>query len=165
MSAAIATDLRLLAGQLLMTAIPGTELDAAIAQWLQQNGIRAVCLHAANLRDAAQLNRLSTDLRRALGPQALIAIDPAGMPAAYPAWLPQPPNAMDLCAIGDAELANGTGAATARGLRALGINWLLAPLLNLDAAAAQAPDAAHAFGRSEERRVGKECRSRWSPYH
>ena len=23
----------------------------------------------------------------------------------------------------------------------------------------------HAFMRSEERRVGKECRSRWSPYH
>src|SRR5438876_12215130 len=24
---------------------------------------------------------------------------------------------------------------------------------------------AHLAGRSEERRVGKECRSRWSPYH
>ena len=24
---------------------------------------------------------------------------------------------------------------------------------------------AEAFNRSEERRVGKECRSRWSPYH
>jgi len=23
----------------------------------------------------------------------------------------------------------------------------------------------HEFARSEERRVGKECRSRWSPYH
>ena len=23
----------------------------------------------------------------------------------------------------------------------------------------------HGRGRSEERRVGKECRSRWSPYH
>ena len=23
----------------------------------------------------------------------------------------------------------------------------------------------HAYNRSEERRVGKECRSRWSPYH
>ena len=23
----------------------------------------------------------------------------------------------------------------------------------------------HYFPRSEERRVGKECRSRWSPYH
>src|SRR2546430_13558091 len=26
-------------------------------------------------------------------------------------------------------------------------------------------DAARAVERSEERRVGKECRSRWSPYH
>ena len=26
-------------------------------------------------------------------------------------------------------------------------------------------DAAKAVLRSEERRVGKECRSRWSPYH
>src|SRR3989441_10807410 len=25
--------------------------------------------------------------------------------------------------------------------------------------------ASHRSGRSEERRVGKECRSRWSPYH
>ena len=24
---------------------------------------------------------------------------------------------------------------------------------------------AHNYERSEERRVGKECRSRWSPYH
>ncbi len=146
MSAAIATDLRRLAGQLLMTGIPGTELDAATAQCLQASGVRAVCLHAANLRDAAQLTRLNADLRRALGQQALIAIDPAGMPPAYPAWLPQPPGAMDLCALGDAELANGTGAATARGLRALGINWLLAPLINLDTGAAQAPGAAQAFG-------------------
>ncbi|MBH1997267.1 MAG: hypothetical protein I8H69_19575, partial [Burkholderiales bacterium] len=58
MSAAIATDLRRLAGQLLMTGIPGTELDAATAQWLQASGVRAVCLHAANLRDTAQLTRL-----------------------------------------------------------------------------------------------------------
>src|SRR5258708_35996312 len=26
-------------------------------------------------------------------------------------------------------------------------------------------DRAHQAARSEERRVGKECRSRWSPYH
>ena len=26
-------------------------------------------------------------------------------------------------------------------------------------------DAAAVVGRSEERRVGKQCRSRWSPYH
>src|SRR3712207_9183904 len=27
------------------------------------------------------------------------------------------------------------------------------------------PEARHEAWRSEERRVGKECRSRWSPYH
>ena len=27
------------------------------------------------------------------------------------------------------------------------------------------PNARRHVGRSEERRVGKECRSRWSPYH
>ena len=26
-------------------------------------------------------------------------------------------------------------------------------------------DSGYGTGRSEERRVGKECRSRWSPYH
>src|SRR2546429_3070492 len=30
---------------------------------------------------------------------------------------------------------------------------------------ANALPVAQAAGRSEERRVGKECRSRWSPYH
>src|SRR2546426_10331036 len=29
----------------------------------------------------------------------------------------------------------------------------------------EAPDDIHALERSEEHRVGKECRSRWSPYH
>src|ERR1035437_10616166 len=29
----------------------------------------------------------------------------------------------------------------------------------------QSGDLARSLGRSEERRVGKECRSRWSPYH
>ena len=30
---------------------------------------------------------------------------------------------------------------------------------------AEAYDTEKMAGRSEERRVGKECRSRWSPYH
>ena len=29
----------------------------------------------------------------------------------------------------------------------------------------KSPISADYIGRSEERRVGKECRSRWSPYH
>src|SRR3712207_9515471 len=35
-----------------------------------------------------------------------------------------------------------------------------------EAVAAAVPDGRHrSLDRSEERRVGKECRSRWSPYH
>src|SRR2546427_3331883 len=46
----------------------------------------------------------------------------------------------------------------------------LAMLLAATTVAAQDYDAAHipalrCESRSEERRVGKECRSRWSPYH
>ena len=34
-----------------------------------------------------------------------------------------------------------------------------------DYSGSQALKALREEGRSEERRVGKECRSRWSPYH
>src|SRR3712207_9176430 len=34
-----------------------------------------------------------------------------------------------------------------------------------DAAQAREAEGVTEVGRSEERRVGKECRSRWSPYH
>ena len=39
------------------------------------------------------------------------------------------------------------------------------PRLFGQVAAANALSDVYAVGRSEERRVGKECRSRWSPYH
>jgi beta-N-acetylhexosaminidase len=146
MKTSIASDLRLLAGQLLMAGIPGTALDTATALWLRENGIRAVCLRAHNIGDGAQLAGLTGALHRILGPAALVAIDAAGTPSAYPAWLPVPPTAMALCAAGDAELAHGTGAAAARGLRALGINWLFAPLLDPAGASGDAPGAAQAFG-------------------
>ena len=37
--------------------------------------------------------------------------------------------------------------------------------VDTDRAKAALAQVAEAAGRSEERRVGKECRSRWSPYH
>src|SRR3989475_9850805 len=54
----------------------------------------------------------------------------------------------------------------------LAASWLISrslarPLNELRHAMAVvgAGDLDHAIARSEERRVGKECRSRWSPYH
>ena len=44
---------------------------------------------------------------------------------------------------------------------------IVAKLMKGTATAAhqQAPEGFNGDDRSEERRVGKECRSRWSPYH
>src|SRR5579872_3062288 len=40
------------------------------------------------------------------------------------------------------------------------------PILHISASCVEADDRVRGLeGRSEERRVGKECRSRWSPYH
>src|SRR5256885_6339522 len=67
-----------------------------------------------------------------------------------------------LASVGDAEhlaqLGDRVAADTLRevtGLVAVGAR----------AAGANLHGAGRAAGRSEERRVGKECRSRWSPYH
>ena len=48
-----------------------------------------------------------------------------------------------------------------KGLKAQTANYLG----NLSIEELQELAAAQGFERSEERRVGKECRSRWSPYH
>ena len=51
----------------------------------------------------------------------------------------------------------------------IGIKFLLANSIGLTpqiaAAAITDQGTKHPPPRSEERRVGKECRSRWSPYH
>src|SRR3712207_6859756 len=44
-------------------------------------------------------------------------------------------------------------------------HYLLAEALNRGAGEAARADSLSVKDRSEERRVGKECRSRWSPYH
>ena len=125
-------ELRKLAGQLIMIRFPGTELDAATAVFLRDNGIRAVCLFRGNMTDAAQLARLTADLRAVLGPEALIAIDQEGGAVVRSTWVPAPPAAMGLGAADDEDLARRTGAAVARAIRALGFNWNFAPVLDLN---------------------------------
>src|SRR2546422_9694222 len=55
-------------------------------------------------------------------------------------------------------------AALAAGLTDLGENRVQEALEKIDTPIGRGATW-HLIGRSEERRVGKECRSRWSPYH
>ncbi|MFI4940560.1 MAG: beta-N-acetylhexosaminidase [Burkholderiales bacterium] len=123
---------RQLAGQLVMIRLPGTALDADAAGFLRDNGIRAVCLFRQNMVDSAQLTKLVADLRAAMGPKALIALDQEGGAVVRATWLPAAPSGMALGAADDAALAYAVGAAVARGVKSLGFNWNFAPVLDIN---------------------------------
>ncbi|GGY06155.1 beta-N-acetylhexosaminidase [Massilia dura] len=143
--------LRKLAGRLIMIRFPGTELDAATAGFLRDNGIRAVCLFRGNMTDAAQLSKLTADLRAVLGPEALIAIDQEGGAVVRSTWVPAPPAAMGLGAADDTGLARRTGAAVARAVKALGFNWNFAPVLDLNNNPHNPVIAERSFGAAPQR--------------
>lgn len=119
-------------GQLVMVDIPGKSLDGATADRLRRQHIRAVCLFRKNLGTESAVRELIASLREVLGPRALIGIDQEGGSVIRATFLPQAPAAMALGAIGDVALAEQVGAAVARGLISLGINWNFAPVLDLN---------------------------------
>ncbi len=119
-------------GRLVMVDIPGKTLDADTAAFLREQKIRSVCLFRKNLGSEDEVRALMADLIEVLGPEALIGIDQEGGAVVRATFLPQPPSAMALGASGDAERAEAVGAAVARGLRSLGINWNFAPVLDVN---------------------------------
>jgi beta-N-acetylhexosaminidase len=121
-----------LAGQLIMVRLFGTELDAGTADFLRENRVRGACLFRQNMVDAQQLRRFTSDLRGAMGNEALIALDQEGGAVVRSTWVPAPPSAMSLGASGDPELAREVGAAVGRAVRSLGFNWNFAPVLDLN---------------------------------
>jgi beta-N-acetylhexosaminidase len=133
-------------GHLVMVDIEGSALDAATAAFIREHEIRAVCLFRKNLDSEAQARRLCADLRELMGPQALIGIDQEGGSVLRATFLPQPPAAMALGAADDEALAEQVGAAVARGLRGLGINWNFAPVLDINNNPANPVIAERSFG-------------------
>ncbi|ODU10364.1 MAG: hypothetical protein ABS84_03010 [Rubrivivax sp. SCN 71-131] len=133
-------------GRLVMVDIEGTSLDAATAAFLRRERIRAVCLFRRNLGSEAEIRQLTTELRQAMGEGALIAMDQEGGSVARATCLPAAPAAMALGAIGDERLAEQVGAAVARGLRHLGVNWNFAPVVDVNNNPANPVIAERSFG-------------------
>ena len=121
-----------IAGQLIMIRMPGTELSVDMANFLRDHHIRAICLFRQNMVNAEQLRKLTSDLRAVMGPEALIGIDQEGGAVVRATWVPQPPAAMSLGASNDPDLCREVGAAVARAVKSLGINWNFAPVLDLN---------------------------------
>lgn len=135
-----------LAGALVMVDIPGKTLDAETAAFLRERQVRAVCLFRKNLGSEDEIRSLTAALRAVLGEGALIGIDQEGGSVIRALSLPQAPAAMALGAIGDEALAEAVGAAVARGLRHLGINWNFAPVLDVNNNPANPVIAERSFG-------------------
>jgi beta-N-acetylhexosaminidase len=137
-------------GRLVMVDIQGKRLDAATAAFLRDNRIRAVCLFRKNLGTEAEVRQLTRDLREAMGPDALIGLDQEGGSVVRATFLPQPPSAMALGAAGDEGLAEQVGAAVARGLRGIGINWNFAPVTDINNNPANPVIAERSFGETAD---------------
>ena len=138
-------------GQLVMVDIPGKTLDAATADFLRRHQIRAVCLFRKNLGTEEEIRRLTADLRGVLGERGLIGIDQEGGSVIRALSVPQAPAAMALGAINDEATAEAVGAAVARGLRFLGINWNFAPVLDINNNPANPVIGERSFGEDAER--------------
>jgi beta-N-acetylhexosaminidase len=103
------------------------------------------------MTDSAQLAKLTADLRAAMGPDALIAIDQEGGAVVRSTWVPAPPAAMALGAADDTDLAYRTGAAVARAVKSLGFNWNFAPVLDLNNNPNNPVIAERSFGAEPQR--------------
>jgi beta-N-acetylhexosaminidase len=133
-------------GHLVMVDIPGKSLTPDVAGFLRRHHIRAVCLFRKNLGTEAEVRQLTTDLREVLGPEALIGMDQEGGSVVRATFLPQAPAAMALGAADDEAQAEAIGAAVARGLRAIGVNWNFAPVLDVNNNPANPVIAERSFG-------------------
>ncbi|HEU4742734.1 MAG TPA: glycoside hydrolase family 3 N-terminal domain-containing protein [Meiothermus sp.] len=120
------------AGKFMIVDVPGPVLQDEDRAHLARYQFAGVCLFRKNVQTREQLSRLVTDIREVLGPEALICLDQEGGMVTRVLEIPQAPAPMAIGAVGSAELAREVGAAVARGLGALGINWNLAPPLDVN---------------------------------
>jgi len=134
------------AGQLVMVDLPGPTLDDDTAQYLQDHHIRSVCLFGKNVENEPQLRALCHDLRRVMGPHALIAIDHEGGAILRTPFWPAPPSAMALGAADDPALTRDVHHALARQLRSVGINWNFAPVMDVNVQSENPVIGVRAFG-------------------
>ena len=118
--------------RLMMIDFPGTTLGPQVAAHLEKYRPGGVILFRKNIVSTAQVRKLVDGLKMILGPELLIAIDQEGGSVWRTPQLPAPPSAMSLGASDDLETAFAIGATVARGMRAMGLNWNFAPVLDLN---------------------------------
>jgi beta-N-acetylhexosaminidase len=119
-------------GQLVMVDIPDTQLSPETKAHLSRYKPSGIILFRKNIVSLEQTKTLVLGLKALLGEHLLLAIDMEGGGVWRTNFLPYAPSAMSLGAANDPRLAREIGALVGRGLRALGINWNFAPVLDVN---------------------------------
>ena len=121
-----------LVGQLIMTGVPGRELDRETAGLFRRVQPGAYILFGRNLQSATQLRKLIDDLRDLSDIEPIITIDQEGGRVSRLRLIgSEPPSAQQLRDKGDIELVRRHGVLTGRILRLFGFNLDLCPVLDI----------------------------------
>jgi len=119
-------------GQLIMTGVPGKELDAETARLFRRVQPGAYILFGRNLQSATQLRKLIDDLRDLSDIEPIITIDQEGGRVSRLRLIGnEPPNARQLRDKNDVDLIRRHGDITGRLLRLFGFNLDLCPVLDI----------------------------------
>ena len=119
-------------GQLIMTGVPGKELDAETARLFRRVQPGAYILFGRNLKSATQLRKLIDDLRELSDIEPIITIDQEGGRVSRLRRIGnEPPNAQQLRDKNDIDLIRRHGDITGRLLRLFGFNLDLCPVLDI----------------------------------
>ncbi|GAB1198224.1 hypothetical protein APSETT444_007537 [Aspergillus pseudonomiae] len=126
-------------GQLFMMGFDGTSVDPQIRSLIENYHLGSILLTAKNLKSAEDATRLVLELQtiaRDAGHPVplLIALDQenGGVNSLYDEiYVRQFPSAMGIAATGSKTLAHDVAVATAQELKAVGVNWILGPVLDV----------------------------------
>src|SRR3954468_7234221 len=119
-------------GQLILTGVPGYELDRETADLFRRIQPGGFILFGRNIQSAPQLRKLIDDLRDVSDVEPIITIDQEGGRVSRLRLIGnEPPNAQQLRDRGDVSLVRRHGDITGRLLRLFGFNLDLCPVLDI----------------------------------
>src|SRR5215211_1326198 len=121
-----------LLGQLIMTGVPGKEVDGKTAKLFRKVKPGAFILFGRNIESAQQLRKLIDDLRDLSDIEPIITVDQEGGRVSRLRLIGnEPPNAQQLRDKNDIDLIQRHGDITGRLLRLFGFNLDLCPVLDI----------------------------------
>jgi beta-N-acetylhexosaminidase len=119
-------------GQLILTGVPGKELDRKSAELLRRVQPGGFILFGRNIETATQLRKLIDDLRDLSAIEPIITIDQEGGRVSRLRLIGnEPPNAQQFRDKADVDLIRRHGDITGRLLRLFGFNLDLCPVLDI----------------------------------